>query len=159
MLFCCCYQIPVLLCCYVITLQQCYGLNVTVLYRQVHVGHAISTSKPTSLQISCQLKLFGASTLALAAQPPVASTSKVRSLRPERTSPCMGRTSCAALARRAALRDHHTMRQTNACSTGFHVSPAVTREILIAWIVISSHLGPYMWHNRRAFGLFANILQ
>ena len=38
-------------------------------------------------------------------------------LRPERTSPCMGRTSCAALARRAALRDHHTMRQKNACST------------------------------------------
>jgi hypothetical protein len=40
-----------------------------------------------------------------------------RDLRPEISSPCMRRTSCAALARRAALRDHHTMRQTNACST------------------------------------------
>ena len=37
-------------------------------------------------------------------------------LRPQRVSPCMDGPSCAALARRAALRDHHTLRDRNACS-------------------------------------------
>ena len=37
-------------------------------------------------------------------------------LRPQIVSPCMDLLSCAALARRAALRDHHTLRDRNACS-------------------------------------------
>ena len=50
-----------------------------------------------------------------------------RDLRPEISIPCMDRPSCAAaLARRAALRDHHTMRQKNACSTRLPCLPAVT---------------------------------
>ena len=39
-----------------------------------------------------------------------------RDLRLQGSSPCMGRSSSAAFAQRAGLRDHHTIGQKNACS-------------------------------------------
>ena len=54
MLFCCCYQIPVLLCCYVITLQQCYGLNVTVLY----LGSPRGWCRRGWFSIQCKCNIF-----------------------------------------------------------------------------------------------------